>query len=85
MSGRRIQSRKLLGLVIDHEADLEAAPANSTGILEQHDPFPANVLWSWMIEFECTVCNEKFQTYRSEFHELTREVLNDNNIEANDE
>lgn len=78
-----ITSDKLKGLEVDDNDHPRAAPSFSTGQMRLafKDGDPTLVL-EWMLEFDSPTSGTKFWRYDARFHDVMREVLKDNGIDA---
>jgi hypothetical protein len=76
---RTLFSERLKGLEVDHTDCRFAAPAFSTGVLvHRADDIHEEEPIEWLMEFDCTLCKQKYFSYRAEFHERIREALVEN-------
>ena len=81
MATRTVSSDRVKGLETDHTDCRYAAPAFSTGVLlHDSERIGEDEPIGWMMEFHCTVCKQKYFSYRAEFHERIREALIENGI-----
>jgi hypothetical protein len=82
MTSRLIASDKLKGLEVDNNQERYAAPSLSTGVMSLEPDGDPNCVIDWTLEFDCDTTNSKFWRYSAKFHDLMREVLRENGIDA---
>lgn len=81
MAARTITSDRAKGFEVDHTACRYAAPAFSTGVLlHESKILGEDEPRAWLMEFDCTVCKQKYFSNRAEFHDRIREALIENGI-----
>jgi hypothetical protein len=77
-----ITSDKLKGLEVDNNAHRYAAPSFSTGAMKLIPNGDPSFVIHWALEFDCDTTSDRFWSYSAEFHDLMREVLRENGIDA---
>lgn len=78
-----ITSDKLKGLEVDDNGHPRAAPSFSTGKMQlTFDDGDPTLVLEWMLEFDSPTSGSTFWRYDARFHDLMREVLKENGIDA---
>jgi hypothetical protein len=77
-----ITSDKLKGLEVDNNDHRYAAPSFGTGAMKLQVDGDPRVVRDWVVEFDCETTKSRFWRYDVRFHDLIREVLRDNGIDA---
>jgi hypothetical protein len=76
-----LTSNKLEGITADHDGCGVHAPSDSTGRLKELFERPISTD-DFGIEYLCSTCGQTWSMYSTKHHELIREVLQDNDIDA---
>jgi hypothetical protein len=81
VTAKTITSDRLKGLEVDHTDCRFSAPAFSTGVLlHESTTIGEEEPKGWLMEFQCTVCQQSYFSYRAAFHDRIREALIENGI-----